>query len=252
MTISIITASYNSKETIRDTIESVLRQTWHNFEYIIVDGGSEDGTMDIVKEYKKVFEGKLHYLSEPDYGVYDAMNKGLRMATGDVVGFLNSDDYYTTNDVLQTVAEAFEMGNIDAVYGDVHYVSATPPYKRTRYYSSRLFSRFFMRFGFMPAHPSFYCRREIYDKYGNFDTSFRIAADFEILLRFIFIHRIRTKYISRDFVTMRNGGLSNRKFSNRKEIMKDHVRALKKNSVYSNRFLLSLRYLYKIIELIRR
>lgn len=252
MTISVITVTYNCERTIRDTLESVLKQTCHDIEYIIVDGASKDNTISIVREYEPAFGGRLRYISECDGGAYDAMNKGISMARGDVVGFLNSDDFYTSDDVLQKVANTFEVNEIDAVYGDVHYVKGGNLSKRVRYYSSRFFVRPFMRFGFMPAHPSFYCRRNLYQKFGGFDTSFKIAADFENLLRLIYIHRIRTKYVNKDFVTMRLGGMSTAGIASRKQIMKEHIHAMKKNGVYSNFFLLCLRYIYKLSELLRR
>jgi len=251
MKISILTATYNSEKTLRDTIESVLRQSCRDFEYILIDGGSKDNTVDIIKEYEPKFEERLRYVSEPDNGIYDAMNKGIRMATGDVVGILNSDDFYTSDDALQKIADAFEHNDIDATYGDIHFVNDDDLTKMVRYYSSAVFKRSFMRFGLMPAHPSFYCKREVYEKYGAFDTSYRIAADFENLLRLIFIHRIKTLYIPKDFVTMRTGGASTAGFDSRKKIMHEHLRAMKKNGVYSNFFLLSLRYFYKIYELMR-
>ncbi len=251
MTISILTATYNSEKTLRDTIESVLRQGYRNFEYIIIDGASKDRTLDIIKEYEPKFEGRLKYISERDDGIYDAMNKGIRMATGDVVGILNSDDFYTADDALQKIADAFEHNDIDATYGDIHFVNDDDLTKMVRYYSSAVFKRSFMRFGLMPAHPSFYCKREVYEKYGAFDTSYRIAADFENLLRLIFIYRIKTLYIPKDFVTMRTGGASTAGFASRRKIMCEHLQAMKKNGVSSNFFLLSLRYFYKIYELIR-
>jgi len=251
MNISILTATYNSGKTLRDTMESVLRQNYKGYEYIVIDGASKDATLDIVKEYEPKFEGRLKYISEPDNGIYDAMNKGIRMATGDVIGILNSDDFYTSNDVLQRIADAFEYNDIDATYGDIHYVNDDNLTKMVRYYSSAVFKRSFMRYGLMPAHPSFYCKREVYEKYGCFDTSYRIAADFENLLRLIFIHRIKTLYIPKDFVTMRTGGASTAGFASRRKIMREHLKAMKKNEVYSNFFLLSLRYFYKIYELIR-
>lgn len=251
MKISILTATYNSDKTLRDTIESVLRQNYRDFEYIIIDGGSKDRTLDIIKEYEPKFVGRLNYISEPDHGIYDAMNKGIKMATGDVVGILNSDDFYTSDDALQKIADAFEHNDIDATYGDIHFVNDDDLTKMVRYYSSAVFKRSFMRFGLMPAHPSFYCKREVYEKYGAFDTSYRIAADFENLLRLIFIHRIKTLYIPKDFVTMRMGGASTAGFASRKKIMHEHLQAMKKNGVYSNFFLLSLRYFYKIYELMR-
>ena len=251
MKISILTATYNSAKTLRDTMESVLRQNYKEYEYIIIDGASRDATLDIVKEYEPKFEGRLKYTSESDKGIYDAMNKGIKMATGDIIGILNSDDFYTSDDALQRIAEAFEHNDIDATYGDIHYVNDDDLTKMVRYYSSAVFKRPFMRYGLMPAHPSFYCKREVYEKYGSFDTSYRIAADFENLLRLIFIHRIKTLYIPKDFVTMRTGGASTAGFASRRKIMRDHLKAMKNNGVYSNFFLLSLRYFYKIYEVLR-
>ena len=252
MKISVITATFNSGKTLRDTMESVLQQTYTDYEYIIKDGGSKDNTLDVVQEYAPKFGGRLKVMSEPDKGIYDAMNKGLEMSTGDVVGILNSDDFYTSYDALQAIADAFENNDIDAVYGDIHFVNDEDLTKCVRYYSSGLFKRGYMRFGFMPAHPSFYCKKSIYKKYGSFDTSYKIAADFENLLRIIFIGRIRTLYIKKDFVTMRTGGASTAGLRSRRLIMKEHLSGLKKNGIYSNVFLLSLRYFYKIYELVRR
>lgn len=252
MIISIITASYNSSATIRDTIESVLRQSYTDFEYIIKDGGSKDDTLEIVQEYAPLFGDRLKVMSEPDGGIYDAMNKGLEATTGDVVGILNSDDFYTSDDVLEKIAEAFEANSIEAVYGDVHYVNDDDLKKQVRYYSSARFKRWQMRFGMMPAHPSFYCKRSVYEKYGVFDTSYKIAADFENLLRLIFLGKIKTYYINKDFVTMRTGGASTAGLKSRMVIMKEHLRALKAHGIYSNFLMLSLRYIYKVYELIRR
>ena len=252
MKFSIITATYNSGKTLRDNFESVLRQTYKDYECLVVDGASKDDTMAIVKEYEPRFEGKLKYISEPDKGIYDAMNKGLKLATGEVVGILNSDDFYTSDDALQVIATTFAQNDIDATYGDVHFVNGDKLQKCVRYYSSSVFRRPLMRFGLMPAHPSFYCRKTIYDKYGYFDTSYRVAADFENLLRLIFVNRIRIMYINKDFVTMRTGGASTDGLSSWTQIMHDHLRAMKQNGVYSNVVLLSLRYFYKIYELIRK
>jgi glycosyltransferase involved in cell wall biosynthesis len=252
MKISIITATFNSGRTIRDTIESVLRQTYTDFEYIIKDGGSKDDTLAIVKEYAPKFGDKIKAISEPDQGIYDAMNKGIQMATGDVIGILNSDDFYTSADALQVIADTFANNDIDATYGDIHFVNDDDLSKCVRYYSSAIFRRSFMRFGLMPAHPSFYCKKAVYEKYGSFDTSYKVAADFENLLRIIYVGNIKTKYIPKDFVTMRTGGASTAGLSSRTQIMKDHLRALKANGIYSNVFLLSLRYVYKVFELVRK
>ena len=252
MKISIITATYNSGKTLRDTIESVLRQTYTDFEYIVKDGGSKDDTLEIVKEYAPKFGDKLKVISEPDQGIYDAMNKGIQMATGDVIGILNSDDFYTSADALQVIADTFANNDIDATYGDIHFVNDDDLSKCVRYYSSAIFRRSFMRLGLMPAHPSFYCKKAVYEKYGSFDTSYKVAADFENLLRIIYVGNIKTKYIPKDFVTMRTGGASTAGLSSRTQIMKDHLRALKANDIYSNVFLLSLRYVYKVYELVRK
>lgn len=247
MIISIITATFNSGATLRDTFESVLAQTYQNIEYIVVDGKSEDNTIEIIKEFEPKFNGRMRWISEPDKGIYDAMNKGIAMATGDVIGILNSDDFYTDATILQKIAT--EIENVDAVYGDIHYVSDSDLSKCVRYYSSKGFRRWKMRLGFMPAHPSFYCRRAVYSRYGLFDTDFKVAADFEQLLRLIFINRIFTKYIPLDFVTMRTGGASSSGLQSHKRIIRDHMLAYKKNGVYSNYFLEGIRYLYKLGEI---
>ena len=252
MRISIITATFNSEETIKDTIESVLRQSYTDFEYIIKDGGSKDNTLNIIHEYAQKLGDRLIIISEPDRGIYDAMNNAMEMASGDMIGILNSDDFYTSDDVLQTIVETIEQNDVDAIYGDIHFVNDDDLTKCVRYYSSSVFRRWMMRFGMMPAHPSFYCKRDVYERLGKFDTSYKIAADFENLLRLIYIGKIKTKYIKKDFVTMRTGGASTAGFASRKLIMKEHLRALKDYGIYSNFFLLSIRYIYKIYELVRR
>ena len=248
MKISIVTATYNSGKTLRDTMRSVLRQQYDDYEHIIVDGGSKDNTMDIVREFEPLYGGRLRWISEPDKGIYDAMNKGIRMATGDVVGLLNSDDFYSSDVILGAVAS--NMRDVDAVYGDVHYVDDSDLTKCVRYYSSVGFNPKKMRMGFMPAHPSFYCRRDLYLKHGLFDTSFKIAADFEQLLRLIYINAIRIKYLPLDFVTMRTGGASTSGFQSHKRILADHLRAYKKNGVRTHIFLEAIRYPYKLGEIL--
>lgn len=251
MKISLITVTYNSGTTLRDTIQSVLAQTYKNVEYIVVDGLSKDNTMDIVREYEPQFEGRMKWISEKDKGLYDAMNKGVRMATGDVVGILNSDDFFTANDVLEKVAAGFDE-QTDAVYGDLHYVHPDDLQHSVRYYSSKIFKRNLMRMGFIPAHPTFYCRRECFDKFGYYKTDYKIAADFDLLLRFIYVNRIRIKYLPMDMVTMRTGGASTNGLKSRMGGMNEHLRSLRENGVKSNRFILSLRYFYKITEYFRK
>jgi glycosyltransferase involved in cell wall biosynthesis len=248
MKISIITATYNSGATLRDTMRSVLSQDYTDFEHIIVDGASSDNTLDIVRELEPEYRGRLKWISEKDKGLYDAMNKGIAMATGNAVGILNSDDFYTSDNILSHVAAA--ISDVDAVYGDIHYVDSADLTKCVRYYSSASFKRWMMRLGFMPAHPSFYCKRDIYSRYGLFDTSFRVAADFEQLLRLIFLNQITIKYLPLDFVTMRTGGVSTSGLSSHKKIIRDHMRAYRKNHIYSNYFLEGLRYCSKSCEVL--
>ena len=252
MKISLITVTYNSCKTLVTTLESVLAQTNRNVEYIIVDGASKDNTVVLIKECEPRFEGRLKWISEPDKGLYDAMNKGIRMATGDVIGILNSDDFFTSNDILQQVANAFEANKkIDAVYGDVHFVHPDNLKKCVRYYSSKVFKRSLMKLGFMPAHPSFYLKKECFEQFGLYKTDYKIAADFEFLLRVIYKKGIRTQYLPLDMVTMRTGGASTSGFASHKRIMKEHLRAFHENGIYNNAFFLSLRYPYKIWELIK-
>lgn len=253
MKISIITTSYNSERTLRDTMDSVLRQGYTDYEYIVVDGASKDGTVDLIREYEPRFEGRMRWVSESDRGIYDAMNKGIAMATGDVVGLLNSDDFYTSDDILATVACEFsKSATLDAVYGDVHYVDEADATKVVRYYSSNNFTPKRMLMGYMPAHPSFYVRRECYKKFGSFDTSFRVAADFENILRLIYVNKIRTRYIAKDFVTMRMGGASSSGISSYLRIAADHFGAFKKNHLEPSYVLYFLRYVKKLFEFSRK
>lgn len=251
MKVSLITVTYNSDKTLRDTINSVLAQTYEDIEYIVVDGLSKDKTIDIIREYEPQFAGRMKWISEKDSGLYDAMNKGIRMATGDVVGILNSDDFFTSNDVIEKVVAGFTK-DTDAVYGDIHFVNPDNLQRCVRYYSSKIFKRSLMKMGFIPAHPSFYCRKECFEKFGYYKTDYKIAADFDLLLRFIYVHQIRIKYLPVDMVTMRLGGASTDGWKSRLVMMNEHLRSFKENGVKTNRFWLSLRYFYKITEYIRK
>ena len=246
--ISIITATFNSAKTLKDTIQSVLRQTNKDFEYLIIDGGSTDETIDIVKSYESEFSGRLKWVSEKDQGIYDAMNKGIKMASGDVVGILNSDDYFTSDDILQTVDNAFKSHEIDAIYGDIHFIRDGNPQKCVRYYSSRMFRPFWLRFGFMPAHPSFYCKREVFEKAGLYSLDYKIGADYEMMVRLFKKYRIKSLYINKDFVTMRTGGASNNNVLSRITLINEDVKACKENGVYTNSLFVMLKFMYKIFE----
>lgn len=247
MKVSIITCTYNSAATIADTIKSVNAQTYQNIEHIIVDGLSKDNTLEIVKE----FAGERQIIkSEKDNGIYDAFNKGIKMATGDIVGVLNSDDFFTSDNIIEQVVDAFDKENIDAVYGDIHFVSNKELNRCVRYYSSKSFRPWMMRMGFMFAHPSFYVKREYYETLGLYKTDYKIAADFELLLRFVVKAKIKCKYLPLDFVTMRTGGASTEGIKSKNIINKECLRACKENNYYSNIFFMWLRLVYKAFELV--
>lgn len=250
MKISIITAAYNSGATLRDTMESVLRQNYTDWEHIIIDGASKDNTLELLHEMEPRYGGRLRWLSEPDKGIYDAMNKGVAMASGDVIGILNSDDFYSSPDVLQRVADELKDEKVDAVFGDIHFVNDDDLTHCVRYYSSRFIRRWTMLLGYQVAHPSFYCRKRCYDCFGAFDTDFRVSADFEHLLRLIYKKRIRTQYMAMDFVTMRTGGASTSGLASHKRILSDHYKAYRKHGLYLAYPLDLLRYPIKVVELI--
>lgn len=207
MKISIITVVWNNAETIRDAIDSVLGQTYNNMQYIIIDGVSSDGTVEIVQSY----EGRISkFVSEKDNGLYDAMNKGVSLAVGDIVGILNSDDFYAYADVIKDVAAAFESdAEIGIVYGDLLYVDAKDTNKIERVWESGEYKSKLFESGWHPPHPSFFVRKSIYDKYGAFNTGFKIAADYELMFRFMYKYSVKTAYIPKVFVKMRTGGASN-------------------------------------------
>ena len=249
MKISIVTPTFNSAETIRDTFKSILCQTYQDYEVLLQDAGSKDGTVEIAREFEPFFEGRLKIVSAPDKGLYDGFNKGVQRATGDVVGVLNSDDFYSSDSVLETIAKTFmQHPEIEAVYADLHYVDPSDLSKPVRFYSSKKFSRQMMKRGFMPAHPTFYARRQCYVKYGDFDLNFKVAADFEHLLRLIYVNRIKTFYVEQDWVTMRTGGASTSGLRSHFQILEDHLRAFIKNKVKINPIMYMTRYYYKLQE----
>lgn len=205
MKISIITATYRSARTLVDTINSVRKQTWQETEHIIIDGGSTDGTMEIVAanaHLRKV-------VSEPDHGIYDAMNKGIRLADGDVIGILNADDFYADDQVLEAVAACFEDPEVDAVYGDLVYVHPEDTTKVVRRWKAGKYHPGNFRWGWMPPHPTFFVRRRIYEQFGIFNLEMATCGDYELMLRFIHRHGIRLAYLPRVLVKMRAGGASN-------------------------------------------
>ena len=250
MKVSIITVTYNSVQTLKRTIESVFAQKNVDWEHIIVDGASTDGTVNLIQSYEKEYKGRLKWVSAQDRGIYDAINKGLSMAEGDVVGILNSDDFYKYDWSLSRLVAPFQDETIDAVYADVEYVRASDIDTCIRYYSSAIFSPALMRLGFIPAHPTFYMRRKLIQKIGPYNIEYRIAADFEFLLKALYIHRIKTCYIPESLIVMRVGGVSTSGIKSHKIIMKEHLKACKAHGIYTNMVILSLRYVYKIIEVL--
>lgn len=207
MKVSIITAVLNSGQTIRDTIESILGQTPGNVEHIIIDGCSTDGTLRVIEEYR----GHIaQIVSEPDGGIYDALNKGIKRSSGDIIGILQAGDIYAHDRVLRRVVEGFEEQNKDSCYGDLQYVDPNDPPKVIRYWKSSEYREGKFRYGWMLPHPTFFVRRAIYEKYQGFNPVFRISGDYELMLRFLATHKISTFYIPEVMVKMRVGGVSNR------------------------------------------
>lgn len=207
MKISIITATYNRAATLPRTIASVLGQTHEDIDYWIIDGQSQDETVDVIKSFVPKFKGRMNWISEPDKGIYDAMNKGISHCKGDVIGILNSDDWFTSNDILAHVAEAFTE-DVDAVFGDVHFIEKGHEHQIMRYQSGRMYRPFMTQLGFVPPHASFYVRREVFERFGAYDTTYQIAGDFDLIARLCYKHKIRTRYMHLDFVTMTHGGAS--------------------------------------------
>jgi glycosyltransferase involved in cell wall biosynthesis len=221
--ISVVTAVYNCRDTVAQAIESVLSQTYSDVETILIDGASTDGTLDVLLPYRQHLDV---FVSERDLGIYDALNKGIERASGDVVGFLHADDLFDNREVLLRVAEAFADPQVEAVYGDLVYVRHGNVDQVVRYWRAGQFEPSSLRRGWMPPHPTFYVRRRVYQRFGAFDTSYRIAADYESVLRFLGRARIRAAYIPQVLVRMRVGGASNRSLSNILRKSREDLRAL--------------------------
>lgn len=228
MKISVITAIYNNHTTISDAINSIFTQKDVDLELIVIDGGSTDGSLDILQKYSKSL---TVFVSEPDQGIYDALNKGINLAKGDIIGFLHSDDLLATDQVLNRIASAFADPTIDAVYGDLLYVTQQDTDKVVRYWRSGNFTPKKLKKGWMPPHPTFYVRSKIYKQFGTFDLSYKIAADYDCILRFLGRGAIRCHYIPEILVKMRVGGVSNRSLKNIIQKSLEDYRALCSNNV---------------------
>jgi len=228
MLVSLITACYNSAGTLADTIESVRMQKDCVLEYLVIDGGSADNTVDLIRAAGSLVS---HWTSEPDAGIYDALNKGISRSTGDVIGFLHADDTFADQRVLSRVAEIFADRKVQACYGDLVYVGQTDPSHILRYWRSGPFEKAKLARGWMPPHPTFYVRREVYERFGGFDTQYRIAADYDCMLRILSRMDGEVAYIPEVLVRMRAGGISNRSLRNIIRKSKEDYRALRTNSI---------------------
>lgn len=241
ITISIVTVTYNSEHTIRDTLLSVSQQTNKNIEHIIVDGGSKDNTLAILAEFPHVSK----IISERDYGIYDAMNKGLNIATGDVIGFLNSDDIYADDKVLDRVANVFELKNVSSLYSDLEFFEGTAD-NIVRVWNAGALQRRRFLFGWMPPHPTFFVRKNVYKNLGTFDVKFRQSADYELMLRFLYRHGISSHYLQGTSIKMRVGGASNASFKNRWQANNEDEFAWRHNALKPYFFTLWLKPLIKL------
>lgn len=244
MKVSIITVTYNSAATLQDTLESVKRQDYPNIEHILVDGASKDGTVSIIKSYPHVAK----YVSEKDRGLYDAINKGILMSTGDVIGILNSDDFFPHNKVISNMVNLFKAQDVDAVFGDIAFVRPENLTRVVRHYSSKRFHPRKFKYGYMPAHPSFYVKRRFYEEYGLYKLDYKIAADYELLMRFMHTNKLKYAYNPEVMVHMRTGGVSNKNILSRYTLNKEIIRACRENGVNTNMFIISLKYFSKVFE----
>lgn len=247
--VSVITVTYNRADTLEDTIRSVLAQTYSNIEYIVIDGGSTDGTLDLLRRYEASID---YWLSESDAGMYDAMNKGIRLASGDYIGMLNSDDFYSSDKSVATILSAFHDGEFDAVHGDLKIVARNDVSRVQRYHRLRAFTTGNLRFGIIPAHPTFYCKKCLYMRTGPYKTSYRVAADCEMIIRAIVRCSAKLTYIDMDLVTMRSGGISNNGVLGRIQQNFELVRACRENGIYTNIFLFLAKIPVKLMQYLRR
>lgn len=228
MKVSVITIVYNAVDTLEDTIHSVLGQTYDHVEYIVVDGASTDGSLGIIEKYRD----RIHqFVSEPDEGIYFAMNKGVRMATGDVIAILNSDDTYASAGIIEKVVSQLSESKADALYGDLNYVDRTNSERTVRKWISGKYVRNSFLKGWMPPHPTFFVRKEVYDKYGLFNTILRSSADYEFMLRVLYKEEITADYLPEVLVNMKTGGQSNLSLKNRLKANKEDRLAWKLNGL---------------------
>lgn len=243
MKVSIITVTYNSEAFLEQTIRSVTEQTYPNIEYIVIDGASSDNTLTIIAKFKNKIQ---HLLSEKDNGIYDALNKGIAMATGDIIGILHSDDFFTSNTVIEKVVEKITNEKSDALYADLYYVDKNNTNKITRKWHSDSYSHGAFVNGWMPPHPTFFVKKELYQKFGAFNLSFKTSADYELMLRFIHKHQIKLSYLNEFIIKMRVGGQSNVSVNNRVTANLEDRKAWEVNGIKPRFYTLWLKPLRKI------
>lgn len=250
MKVSIITATYNSAITIEGCINSVLSQSYPNIEYIIIDGASKDETPKTVASFAEENPNIL-YTSEPDKGIYDALNKGIKKASGDIIGFLHSDDFFENENVIQHIIETFEQKKCDGVYGDLKYVNAENQNKVIRFWKSQPFHQSLLKKGWMPAHPTLFLKKDVYQKHGNFDLNFKIAADYDFMLRILKDDTLKFTYFPQVITNMRIGGASNA-LGNIKLKMKEDLKAMRNNGIPLPFYTLLRKNASKILQFIKR
>jgi glycosyltransferase involved in cell wall biosynthesis len=241
--VSIITVTYNSEKYLADCIASVRKQTYRNIEHIIVDGKSTDGTLKIIQKNEAYL---AHWISETDRGMYDAINKGIKLATGDIIGVLNSDDMLASADVIMDIVACFDEKKVDSVYGDLVYVDPANPLKVIRHWKGMTYKRSRFNYGWMPAHPTFYIRRELIDQFGDYENHYYTAADYEFMARYLYHHKISATYLPKMIVKMRNGGASNSTLYRRLRANRRDYLAMKKNRIPFAFFVSILKPLIKI------
>lgn len=248
MKVSIITVCYNSSATIEDTIKSVLSQDYRDIEYILIDGGSTDSTLGIINKYR---DRITSIISEPDEGIYDAMNKGIKNATGEIVGILNSDDFYEAKNVISEMVSKFDS-DTEIVFGDLIFVKPENIEKVTRFYSLPNFKAWKLRFGWMPPHPATFIKKSVYDRFGLYKINYKISADYEVFVRFLLVNKVRYKHMGKTLVRMRDGGVSTSGLKSSITLNKEIVMACKENGIYTNLFILMLKLPFKLLELLKR
>lgn len=249
MKVSIITAVMNGERTIRETLDSVLGQEYKNIELIIIDGNSTDGTREMIAGYK---DRIAKMISEPDQGIYDALNKGIRISSGNIIGFLHAGDLYAHDRVIGRVVEGFEKYHEEGCYGDLQYVNRNDPNKVIRYWKSSPYRDGKFKSGWMPPHPTFFVKREVYEKYGVFDKEFRIAGDYELMLRFLERHKISIFYIPEVLIKMRWGGISNRSLKDLWVKSREDYRAWERNHLKGSISTIFLKNLSKLPQFLQK